>query len=249
MNGRRFAPAQKNPQQVGRGGDLVERVDFNSIYKSKRAEGRYDWHDLPLYAERVTMAEAFLRRNRAGPRDKVLFLGCGAGHTLRAIAEHGFAVSGVDISEEAISWAKEKTVRSGLTADLRVCDVSTLESYTDASFRFVLDDYCLQCVIGPARASCFSNVYRVLQPGGAFHAGADRASESPDTASEHTDFDSQSRCLLRDGIPYSYLTRGGELEREVVNAGFVVAFTEHRWRPGGPSYHAGRDWVDAYKAM
>ena len=226
----------------------MERVDFNSIYRNKRAVGRYDWHDLPLYAERVTMAEAFLGRNHAAPGDKVLFLGCGAGHTLRAIAEHGFPVSGVDISEEAISWAKEKTSLSGLAAELRVGDVATLESYPDESFRFVFDDYCLQCVIGPTREACFANVFRVLQPGGAFHAGADRASDSPDVGSEYKDFDSRSRCLLRDGIPYSYLTRAGELEREVANAGFLIAFSEHRWRPGGPSYHAGRDWVDALKA-
>ncbi len=229
-------------------GHPVERVDFNAIYRSKRADGRYDWHDLPLYAERVAMAEAFLGRNHAAPGDSVLFLGCGAGHTLRAIAEHGLPVSGVDISEVAISWAKEKTDQSGLTADLRVGDVATLESYSDESFRFVLDDYCLQCVIGPARETCFSNVFRVLQPGGAFHVGADRACDLPTAGPEQDDFDHRSRCLLRDGIPYSYLTRRGELEREVANAGFLITFTEHRWRPGGPSYHAGRDWVDALKA-
>ena len=89
------------------------------------------------------MAEAFLGRNHAAPGDRVLFLGCGAGHTLRAIAEYGLPVSGVDISEEAISWAKEKTDQSGLVADLRVGDVVTLESYPAESFRFVLDDYCL----------------------------------------------------------------------------------------------------------
>ena len=121
-------------------GHPVERVDFNAI-TGANADGRYDWHDLPLYAERVAMAEAFLGRNHAAPGDSVLFLGCGAGHTLRAIAEHGLPVSGVDISEVAISWAKEKTDQSGLTADLRVGDVATLESYSDASFRFVLDDY------------------------------------------------------------------------------------------------------------
>ncbi len=226
----------------------MQRVDFDAIYKRKRASGQYGWHDLPLYAERVAMAEAFLARNQAKPGDLVLFLGCGSGHTLLAIARHGFVVSGVDISEEAIAWARERVAEAGFTAHLCVGDVVTLDSYRDSRFQFVVDDYCLQCVIGADRATCFSSVFRVLEPGGVFLAGTDCTSEENIAFSEDAQFDGQSRSLCRDDIPYSCLTLPGQLEEEVAQAGFRVQCKGERpAQRRAPAYHAGRQWIDAVK--
>jgi SAM-dependent methyltransferase len=226
----------------------LQRVDFDAIYQSKRTEGRYGWHDLPLYAERVAVAEAFLARNQAKAGDRVLFLGCGAGHTLLAMARNGFEVAGIDISAVAIAWAREQAAEAGLRADLRVGDVVTLASYPDATFPFVVDDYCLQCAIGADRATAFSNIFRIVEPGGAFLAGTDCTSDLHIASSEDPVFDGQSRCLTRDGIPYSYLTLDGELEAEIARAGFLVRCRgERRRKQGAPNYHAGRQWIDAVK--
>ena len=227
----------------------MQRVDFDAIYQSKRSEGRYGWHELPLYAERVAVAEAFLARNRAMPGDKVLFLGCGSGHTLLTIARNGFIVSGIDISPVAIAWAQENAAEAGVRADLRVGDVVTLASYPQATFKFVLDDYCLQCVIGADRATAFSNIFRVLEPGGLFLAGTDCTDETIRGSDDDISFNRQSRCLTRDGIPYSYLTLDGELESEIASAGFLVGCSSERRRnPGAPSYHTGRQRIDAVKS-
>ena len=83
-------------------------------------------------------------------------LGCGAGQTVLALSRRGFDVSGVDICPEAIAWAREAVAASSLVADLRVGDIVTLDTYPDDSFRFVLDDYCLQCLVGPERTACFA---------------------------------------------------------------------------------------------
>jgi ubiquinone/menaquinone biosynthesis C-methylase UbiE len=225
----------------------MDRFDFDAVYKKNRAEGRDGWHDRPYYAERRARAEAFLARNHAARGDTVLLLGCGAGNTVSALARLGFDVSGIDIAPEAVAWAQDRLARSGLTADLRVGNVVTLEPYPAQAFRFVFDDYCLQCVVGPERATCFSQVFRVLEPAGVFYAGSDRLAEPSEDAMDHADFDRLSRCVVRDGVRYSYLTRDGEFEQELIDAGFFISFSEHRVIPGGPSYHAGRQWVDAVK--
>ena len=136
------------------------------------------------------------------------------------MARNGYEVAGIDISAVAISWAREQAAEAGLRADLRVGDVVTLASYPDAAFSFVVDDYCLQCVIGADRATAFSNIFRIVAPGGAFLAGTDCTSDLNIASSEDPVFDGQSRCLTRDGIPYSYLTLDGELEAEIARAGF-----------------------------
>jgi len=175
-------------------------------------------------------------------------LGCGSGHTLFAVARAGFDVSGVDISQEAIDWAREKAAEAGISVELTVGDVVTLSSYSEASFGVVLDDYCLQCVMGAERAICFSNVFRILEPGGAFLAGTDCTSSGNIEGAPDPEFDAESRCLYRDGVPYSYLTLAGQLEGEVSQAGFLVQRrSECLRKPGAPAYHAGRQWIDAIK--
>ena len=196
----------------------------------------------------MAVAQGFLARKRAKPGDKVLFLGCGAGHTLLALARRGFDVSGIDISAEAIAWAREKAAEAGLAAVLSVGDVVTLDRYPDSSFRFILDDYCLQCVIGGERGVCFANVFRILEPGGAFLAGTDCTSQQNIASSDEPEFDGPSRCLYRDGVRYSCLTFQGELEDELASAGFrIKCKSEVLRKHGAPAYHAGRQWIDAVK--
>jgi SAM-dependent methyltransferase len=167
---------------------------------------------------------------------------------LLAIARKGFDVFGIDISQVAISWARENVAEAGLRADLSVGDVVTLASYPEATFQFILDDYCLQCVLGADRATSFSSIFRVLEPGGVFLAGTDCTSDQSIASFEDPVFDRQSRCLTRDGIPYSYLTMDGELDAEIARTGFSVRrASERRRKHGAPSYHAGRQWIDAVK--
>ena len=124
---------------------------------------------------------------------------------------------------EAIAWAQERMEASKASADFRVGNVVDLASYPDDFFDLVFDGECLHCVIGADREACLANVFRVLKRGGLFYIQGNCMDE---TLKERLDlspdvyFDPQSQCLLRNGIPYYYLSREEEILEEIQEAGF-----------------------------
>jgi SAM-dependent methyltransferase len=97
------------------------------------------------------------------PGDSLLDLGCGPGLYCKAFAELGLKVTGMDMSENSLNYAREHDSKSTyihqnyLTLDLEnQFDVVTLISR----------DFC---VLSPEKASRFlQNVHRALKPSGCF---------------------------------------------------------------------------------
>ncbi len=141
------------------------------------------------------------------------------------MAELGFEAHGVDVVPEAVDWARDNQRDSGLDARFRTGSVVDLKGYPDAYFDFVYDGDCLHCVIGPDRGTCLRNVHRVLKPGGLFRAKANclnaEVEDRLDVAQDCW-FDPNSQCLVRDGEPHYYLSRAGQLEAELEEAGFTI---------------------------
>ncbi len=74
-------------------------------------------------------------------------LGCGTGDNAIFLANNGFDVIGVDLSQNAISQAKERALSSGSPAKFMVGNVTNLTGISGV-FDLVLDFGCLGCVIG-----------------------------------------------------------------------------------------------------
>jgi ubiquinone/menaquinone biosynthesis C-methylase UbiE len=219
---------------------------YSKIYRKKRAAGLPGWHEPEFYPARVGRALAFLARLGAQAGDKVLVLGCGAGNTAIDLARKGFEVSGVDVAWDAIAWARDSAASAGVAVEFRVGDVTDLSFAPGGRFDFALDDYCLQHILGASRPACFAGIRRILRRGGGFHVGADLMVDDVIAVSETCYFEPTTQCLYRDFEPFSYLTREGELTRELECAGFLVVRTEHHSRSSAyQPYVAGRDWIDA----
>jgi cyclopropane fatty-acyl-phospholipid synthase-like methyltransferase len=75
------------------------------------------------------------------PSGRALDLGCGTGTNVLTLIEHGWQVTGVDFASRAISIAQRKIQAAGLSAELRVADVTRLDGIT-GPFDFVLDLGC-----------------------------------------------------------------------------------------------------------
>jgi SAM-dependent methyltransferase len=75
-----------------------------------------------------TAAEVAFVTGVAGlrPGARVLDVPCGSGRHALELARRGCRVTGVDVSEEAIAFAREAAERDGLDVDLRVGDMRTL---------------------------------------------------------------------------------------------------------------------------
>lgn len=103
-------------------------------------EWRYRWGRTPWETE-VTPPEvmAFIRNTAPG---KALDLGCGSGAHAIALGRHGWQVTGIDFSFEAIRMARRKAAAAGVKIDFHTADVTSFGAHA-ALYDYVLDIGCL----------------------------------------------------------------------------------------------------------
>jgi 2-polyprenyl-3-methyl-5-hydroxy-6-metoxy-1,4-benzoquinol methylase len=77
---------------------------------------------------------------------KALDLGCGTGSSAFMIARHGLLVTGIDISETAISMANELGLKQNLQINFLVGDVLSLDQL-DEKFDLIYDSHCFHCIV------------------------------------------------------------------------------------------------------
>jgi tellurite methyltransferase len=121
----------------------------------ERWNARYTAQD-----ERALAApNAFLRAHLAMlPKGDVLELAMGEGHNAIFLAQHGFSVTGVDISDVAVERARRLAYLAGVTIDARQMDLSTLTLPANA-YNVVACFHYLQRDILP-------QIVNALRPGG-----------------------------------------------------------------------------------
>jgi SAM-dependent methyltransferase len=108
----------------------------------------------------------WLGQNRIAP-GRAVDLGCGHGRNAIHLAQQGFAVEGVDYSESALAWARERVLEAGVPVTLTQRSVFDLE-LTDASYDLVYDSGCFHHIAPHRRQRYVGLVARALKPGGAF---------------------------------------------------------------------------------
>lgn len=118
---------------------------------------------LPPIQEDIPKIADIFKENGA---KKVLDLACGSGKHTVYLAEQGFAVYGIDISEEGIKKAKQWLKKKNLCADLVVGSIYKRLPYEDNFFDAVI---CIQS-INHARIEtirrAIKEIERILKPKG-----------------------------------------------------------------------------------
>ena len=98
---------------------------------------------------------------------KVLDLGCGNGRHVWLAAKEGFDVYGIDLSENAITLAKEWMARDHLSyKDLRSGDISQPLPYEENFFDIVISYGALDHMPLTESTQALAHARRVLKPGG-----------------------------------------------------------------------------------
>ena len=162
----------------------------NEIFDSEKAGAYYDnaaisafyeqcWGGADIHIGRYatgeeTVAEASSAMTRhllelAGLEAgrQVLDIACGFGGTLRALAQLGCHVKGIDISENCVNHARDAIAAAGLgdQVDVSVGDFHNIDSAPDSWDAVV----CQEAIIhSPNRPRVFAEVFRILRPGGRF---------------------------------------------------------------------------------
>ena len=108
---------------------------------------------------------------------RVLDLGCGAGHTALAVARRAAEVVAVDVTPEMLAVARRLARECQITnVTYRRADAARLP-FAAASFDIVTSRYSAHHYADPARA--LAEVARVLRPGGTFLLADTVAPEAP----------------------------------------------------------------------
>jgi ubiquinone/menaquinone biosynthesis C-methylase UbiE len=117
----------------------------------------------PIHSSGPDLAE-LVRIAALTGRERILDLGCGAGHTAHNVAPHAAEVVGVDVTPEMLEVAAGLARDRGLTnVRFQRADVLALP-FADASFDLVTSRYSAHHYADPAKA--LTEAARVLRPGG-----------------------------------------------------------------------------------
>lgn len=98
---------------------------------------------------------------------KVIDIGCGEGFYSIYLASKGFDVLGIDISENAIKYAKENSKKAGVDIQFKVMDINDLSNLKE-KFDFVLEWAILHSIMPEKRKEYVKNVNNLLNKGGKY---------------------------------------------------------------------------------
>ncbi len=96
---------------------------------------------------------------------KALELGCGPGRNATFLAEKGCSVDAVDVSQEAIAWARERARAKNLAINF-VCDSIFNLAVEPASYDLVYDSGCLHHLPPHRRITYVELLKKALKPSG-----------------------------------------------------------------------------------
>ena len=129
---------------------------------------------------------------------RAIDLGCGAARNAIFLARRRFSVVGVDYSQTAIDWARERVEAAGAEVVLRCQSVFDLD-LTPRSFDLVYDSGCFHHIAPHRRQRYVHLVASALKPGGWFGLTCFR----PEGGSGYTDEQVYERRTLGGGLGYS----------------------------------------------
>lgn len=103
-----------------------------------------------------------------GAGNRGVDIGCGNGYFTRALLKAGYSVTGVDISPQMLSVAKQKGGEEGLRCEFLLGDITKLKLNGAVDFAVAIND-CLNYVAPSKLKSAFGHVANCLVRGGIFH--------------------------------------------------------------------------------
>ncbi len=98
---------------------------------------------------------------------KVLELGCGAGRNAIYLAKKGCSVVGVDLSKNALEWAKKRISEEDVNVELVCANIFDLD-FQQESFDFIYDSGCFHHIAPHRRVSYIEIINRLLKQDGYF---------------------------------------------------------------------------------
>lgn len=142
---------------------------WDRVYSERFMTMWYPHEDIVRFCARLIQKKLAPNRYEVKRKvERVLDLGCGNGRHAIYFAHQGFQASGIDVSQQAINWAKDWSEQEGLKVDFRVGDIEQLP-YEDGTFDVVVSHGVLDHVRSSTARNAAQEVNRVLKPQGLFY--------------------------------------------------------------------------------
>jgi SAM-dependent methyltransferase len=135
---------------------------FAGIYNAR-------WTDHARYV--APILRAFYESTPVGTEDRrLLDLCCGTGQLAVHFLEHGYSVTGIDLSEPMLHYARENAAPYVASGQARFLQGDAADFALDEQFGLVVSTFDALNHLPDEEAlrACFQCVYRVLAPGGTF---------------------------------------------------------------------------------
>ncbi len=131
--------------------DMISRPDYNPIASFYRNHWCMHYH-----AGLLAMLDRLLL-TRLAPGSRILDICCGTGTLARSLVNRGFAVTGIDASEEMLRYAVKEGPQAGfLAADVRAFHLPPVFDgalCTFDSLSYMIDDEDLERTLANVRAA------------------------------------------------------------------------------------------------
>jgi SAM-dependent methyltransferase len=98
----------------------------NSVFKKNYANQYDQFYKEKNYQSECDLIEACLSKYSNGSAHTILDLGCGTGNHTIPMAKRGYRMTGVDLSDDMLSFAREKTITEMVTPEFIQNDIRTL---------------------------------------------------------------------------------------------------------------------------
>lgn len=135
---------------------------FDEIYKAAKGDASVvPWAD---QQPNPWLVEWLDRENLIARGSTAVVVGSGLGDDAEELARRGFEVTGFDISETAIAWARRRFPDSAV--EYRTADLFNLPGPMEAAFDFVFEAYTLQPLPVGVRDTAIAAVASLVAPGG-----------------------------------------------------------------------------------
>lgn len=142
----------------------VYSVDFDALYRGESPGEGLPPVPTPPWDTKAPKENVIAWAASGWVHGDVLDIGCGLGDNAIYLAQHGFHVTGLDISPTALHTAEQRARDAGVDVTFAVADSTKLDGYSDA-FDTVVDSGMFHCLDDDGKRSYADAVHRVTRPG------------------------------------------------------------------------------------
>lgn len=127
----------------------------------------YEWSRLDHYVLEFAVTRHYLQKYLPPPPARIVDIGAGPGRYAALLAQQGYDLTVLDLSQRSIEWAKQRMADAGVTAHVEIADARDLSRFAAGTFDAAL-------MMGPLyhlpdeadRRRAVSEMRRVLRPDG-----------------------------------------------------------------------------------